>query len=60
MQKLLVQLTVYESEVLCVIQLFIPKNKNNVTSLIEFQLFQVFITNHDALMYTFEIFSSMH
>ena len=30
------------------------QNENNVTSLVEFQLFMIFITNHDAFVYNFK------
>ena len=37
-----------------VILLFVHQNENNVTSLVEFQLFRKFLTNHNILMYGFE------
>ena len=44
------QLAVSESKASCVMSLFVPKNENNVTSLVKLPL----STNQDVVVYTFK------
>lgn len=50
----LYQFTISESNAFCVISKFVPQKENNITSMVEFQLFGMLLANHIVFVYAIE------